>query len=372
MSANLSKTLNRSRIRVLVVDDSVVIRNVVSLAFKGDPLLEVVGTASNGAIALAKIPQLNPDVITLDIEMPEVDGLETIRQVRAKYPDIFIIMFSTLSTPGAAATLDALMLGANDYVPKPANCGSIDESIAVLREELIPKVKQFFRLCSASAAPVHMPSVQATARSFAAITGTGNPAVVAIGVSTGGPNALSAMMPMFPADFAYPVLIVQHMPQVFTRLLAERLQKLTPLRVEEATEGCRVEPGKVLIAPGAYHMNVIRSANEVVVLLDQSTPRNSCRPSVDVLFESVQAVYGGCAVGAVLTGMGQDGLRGAEALKASGAFIIAQDEATSVVWGMPGYVVRAGLADAVVPLHEVVPAILSRFGPRTAAYRRLG
>jgi len=369
VSTNSVRSLQRSRIRVLVVDDSVVIRNVVSLAFRGDPALEVVGTASNGAIAMAKIPQVNPDVITLDIEMPGVDGLETIRQVRAKYPEICIIMFSTLSTPGAAATLDALMLGANDYVPKPSNCGSIDQSIAVLREELIHKIKQFFRFAEPALAPL-LPTRTPVAGPATERTSMA-PAVVAIGVSTGGPNALSAMMPMFPADFGYPVLIVQHMPQVFTRLLAERLQKLTALKVEEAEEGSRVEAGRVLIAPGAFHMTLRKAGQDVVVTLDQSMPRNSCRPSVDVLFESIHSTFGGRGVACVLTGMGQDGLRGAELLRSAGAFVIAQDEPTSVVWGMPGYVVKAGLADAIVPLDQVVPTILTRCSARrlTAARR---
>jgi len=185
---------------------------------------------------------------------------------------------------------------------------------------------------------------------------------VAIGVSTGGPTALGAIMPEFPADFPLPILIVQHMPPVFTRLLAERLQTTTKLKVEEAAEGAAVEPGKVLIAPGNYHMRVRKNGTKVTVTLDQEPPENSCRPAVDVLFRSVNEVYGPSTISVILTGMGYDGLRGAELLKASGGVVIAQDEASSVVWGMPGAVANAGLADAVVPLSGVVPEILRRVG----------
>jgi len=344
-----------SRIRVLIVDDSVSVRSLMVRALGSDPTLEIVGTAANGSIGLAKTAQLSPHVITLDIEMPEMNGLEMLKRVRAEFPDVVVIMSSTLTAPGATATLDALFLGANDYVTKPARCGSIDETVAAMRGELLLKIKQFFAVGEPGALP--KPALRRPASGYRTVPRD----VLAIGVSTGGPNALSAIMPQFPVPFPGPVLIVQHMPALFTQLLAQRLQRLTQLTVEEATQGCAPEPGKILIAPGGFHMRVERGEGRTLVKLEQTPPRNSCRPSVDVLFESVNEVYGGSAVAAVLTGMGQDGLRGAEVLKASGAYIIAQDEATSVVWGMPGFVVRAGLADAVVPLEEVVPELLREF-----------
>jgi two-component system chemotaxis response regulator CheB len=354
------------RIRVLVVDDSVVIRRLVTHALEQDPSLEVVGAAANGVIALQRIPQLNPDVLTLDIEMPEMDGLETLRRLRREYPHLRVIMFSTLTERGAAVTLEALSLGADDYVAKASNEGSLDRSMARLREELVPKIKQFFHLpgqSRAAARPESAPAVPAVGREAPAFRPMrAAPKVVAIGVSTGGPTALGEILPEFPAGFPLPVLVVQHMPPLFTRLLAERLNSSCRLSVEEASQGAPVEAGKILIAPGDFHLKVASNGSGVRVCLDQSPPLNSCRPAVDALFASVGEVYGGAAVAVILTGMGQDGLRGAGILKARGASIIAQDEASSVVWGMPGAVVNAGLADRVAPLGQVVPEILRLVG----------
>jgi len=360
------KTIRKgSRIRVLVVDDSVVIRRLVTVALEEEPTIEVVGSAANGSIGLAKVPQLNPDVITLDIEMAEMDGLEMLRHLRKTYPakDVRVIMFSTLTERGASATIDALWLGADDYVSKASNEGSLDRSMASLRRELIPKIKQFFAFeeelaSTPPAAPAIVPKTTgAIPRAAGSATHTGAEIVV-IGVSTGGPNALAAIMPQFPADFPLPILIVQHMPPLFTRMLADRLQTMTKLKVEEAQEGAAVEPGKVLIAPGNYHMRVRKRHLKATVSLDQEPPENSCRPAVDVLFRSAEEAYGSAVISVILTGMGYDGLRGMEILKAHGAYVIAQDEATSVVWGMPGAVANAGLADSVLPLQEIVPEIV--------------
>jgi two-component system chemotaxis response regulator CheB len=290
--------------------------------------------------------------------MPEMDGLETLRRVRRDHPRVRVIMFSTLTERGAAVTLEALTLGADDYVAKASNEGSLDRSMARLREELIPKIKQFFHLPS----PVRTVAPREAARiPVAAPIWRGTkvrPKVVAIGVSTGGPTALGAILPEFPAGFRLPVMVVQHMPPLFTRLLAERLHSSCQLPVHEATQGEPVEAGKILIAPGDFHMKVTSSVAGACVLLDQSPPQNSCRPAVDALFASIGEAYGGAVIAVVLTGMGQDGLRGAQILKAQGASVVAQDELSSVVWGMPGAVVNAGLADQVLPLDQVVPEIL--------------
>ena len=352
------------RIRVMVVDDSVVIRRLVTQILEQDPILQVVGTASNGAIGLQRIPQFNPDVITLDIEMPDMDGLEMLRRIRREYPQLRVIMFSTLTERGAAKTLEALTLGADDYVAKASNGGSLDRSMARLREEMIPKVKQFFRLAeSACAATRPIPAYSPTerpARPAPAVSQSSKmrPQVVVMGVSTGGPTALGAILPGIPAGFPLPVLVVQHMPPLFTRLLAERLNATCKLRVGEATQDDLVEPGRILIAPGDFHMKLTSNGGGIRVFLDQSPRQNSCRPAVDALFASTGEVYGGAVLAVILTGMGQDGLHGVEILKAQGASVIAQDEASSIVWGMPGAVVNAGLADRVLPLDEVVPEIL--------------
>ena len=350
------------RIRVLVVDDSVVIRRLVTNALEQDTEIEVVGAASNGVIALQRIPHLDPDVLTLDIEMPEMNGIETLRHLRRNYPDLRVIMFSTLTERGAAVTLEALALGADDYVTKASNEGSIDRSIDRLREELIPKIKQFFRMPAAAPlpsaewrpAPLHPcsspPSGIAPAR----------PRIVVIGCSTGGPTALATLLPQFPANFPLPILVVQHMPPLFTRLLAERLNSACKMPMGEACQGEAVVAGRILIAPGGFHMKVAMSGGKIHVLLDQSPPQNFCRPAVDALFCSIAEVYGGAVVAAVLTGMGQDGLRGSEILKAHGAAILAQDQESSVVWGMPGAVANAGLADRVVPLTQCAQEILRR------------
>jgi two-component system, chemotaxis family, protein-glutamate methylesterase/glutaminase len=345
------------RIRVMVVDDSVVIRRLVTHALEKDPLIEVVGTAPHGAAALERIPQWNPDVITLDVEMPEMDGLETLRRLRVQHPQIRVVMFSTVTERGAAVTMEALALGADDYVTKVSNAGSLDESMARLIRELVPKLRQFFHIVTKATPPAGPPKPVAVPARTSLFTS--EPQVVAIGVSTGGPSALNEVLPRIPAEFPLPILIVQHMPPMFTRLLAERLANVCPLRVEEATAGMPVIGGRILIAPGDWHMRVVRDGNRPSIVLDQSVPLNSCRPSVDALLFSLDEVYRGSVLACILTGMGQDGMRGASMLKARGARVIAQDEATSVVWGMPGAVVDAGLADRVVPLDRIADEIMS-------------
>jgi two-component system chemotaxis response regulator CheB len=351
------------KIRILVVDDSVVVRRMVSDVLASDPQLEIAGTAANGRIALAKIPQVNPDIVILDVEMPELDGLGTLVGIRKSLPGLPVIMYSTLTERGAEATLEALSKGATDYVTKPSNVGSAAQGLECIRTQLIPKIKAICArvlgtaLLLPSAAPVgSKPALPRPAipRREDRID------IVAIGISTGGPNALANLMPIFPPDFPVPVVIVQHMPPVFTRLLAERLAAKSQIGVREGYPGAALRPGGAWIAPGEYHMVVASDQNQVTLRTHQGPPENSCRPAVDVLFRSVASVYKSHALVVVMTGMGQDGLRGCEHIRELGGQILAQDQATSVVWGMPGFVVNAGLADKVLPLEQIGAEILRR------------
>jgi two-component system chemotaxis response regulator CheB len=345
---------NPMKVRVLVVDDAVVIRKLLTDALATDPEVEVVGTAGNGRIALSKIELLRPDLVTLDVEMPEMDGLATLRAIRRRLPRLPVVMFSTVTAQGASATLEALAAGASDYVAKPANVGSVTAAIAAIRGELLPRIKA---LCGRAAVPAP-PSPVATVSRPAVIAVRRVPIeAVVVGISTGGPNALAEVLPALPPDLPVPVLIVQHMPPVFTRLLAERLGARCALPVVEAVAGEAIAAGKVYLAPGDFHMTI---SPRWQVALGQGPPENSCRPAVDVLFRSAAAICGPGALGVVLTGMGSDGLHGCQAIRAAGGTVLAQDEATSTVWGMPGFVARAGLADQIVPLGEVAHTIVRR------------
>lgn len=351
--------------RVLVVDDSTVIRRLLGDALSHDPAIEVVGTAPNGKIGLAKISQVNPDLITLDIEMPEMDGLETLKELRKVYPKLPVIMFSTLTQRGAVATLQALSFGASDYVTKPANVGSVTAAISMVQNQLIPKIKALCPWTSSSSTAATATGSTADfthklSRCKPATSADQRVEIIAIGVSTGGPNALTAVFKELPATLPVPVVVVQHMPAVFTKYLSDRLNAASGLQVREATNGELLRPGGAWIAPGDYHMALVRTSDGVSVRLHQGPPENSCRPAVDVLFRSVAELYGKHALAAVLTGMGQDGLRGCETIHQCGGTILAQDEPSSVVWGMPGAVVRARLADEVLPLSEIASTLIRR------------
>jgi len=342
----------------LLVDDSAVIRRTLSEVLP----FEVIGAAANGKIALALIPQLNPDVIVLDLEMPEMDGLQTLAALRPIYKSLPVIVFSTQSARGAAATLDALELGADDYVLKPTTIGTTQNPVA-LTAELAQKIRVHCRRLATgkSLAATASPSLSAPPRAGRICTTL--PKVIAIGVSTGGPRALAEILPRFPADLPVPVLIVQHMPRLFTKLLADRLAAKSRIQVSEACGGDRLTPGHAWIAPGDFHMTVRNSGGGVLVAINQEPPENSCRPAVDVLFRSVAAVYGAGALAVVMTGMGQDGLRGCTAIRENHGNVIVQDEASSVVWGMPGAVAHAGLAESIVPLDGLAELIMRQVRP---------
>ncbi len=419
-----------TKTRVLVVDDSAVIRRAISSLLGEDPAIEVVGQAANGEIAIQKIKELAPDVITLDVEMPVLDGLDTLRRFKAEGIQVPVIMCSTLTERGGMATLDALSLGAACYVTKPKTSASVAESIDALRQELLPKVKALgHRRPSARTLPVRSaprtpteptvtsaglptappsslrspgpssrdaapqtasrPTLHGSARAplhpqppqppqatpqnappFQLAAAPRFPTavkIVLIGVSTGGPNALAKLLPALPANFPVPVLVVQHMPPIFTKLVADRINTQSQLTVKEAAEGDLITPGTVLLAPGDFHMTVDAHASPPRIRLTQDPPENFCRPAVDELFRSAIPVYGPGILAVVLTGMGSDGSSACEAVKQSGGRILVQDEATSVVWGMPGSVAEKGLAEAVLPLEQIAPEILKRTAPAMRA-----
>lgn len=341
-----------SPLRILVVDDSAAVRRLLRVALSEDPELAISGVAANGRIALSLLEQHVPDVVTLDIEMPEMDGLTTLKHIRTRYPRLPVIMFSTLTERGAVATLDALSLGASDYVTKPGMVSDPAQAIASIRQQLIPRIKSLCHRSEISTLRAAVP-LKRPDRANSPIE------LLAIGTSTGGPNALAEVLSAWPEDFAVPVVIVQHMPATFTRFLAERLSLVCRLPVREAVAGVKLEPGTVWIAPGDYHLIVAGNRSQCYLQLLQTPPENSCRPSVDVLFRSAAQVFRQGLLAVVMTGMGQDGLRGAEAICDSAGHVWAQDAASSVVWGMPGFVVQHGLAQRVLPLSSIGPEIAS-------------
>lgn len=359
------------RIRVLIIDDSVVIRKILGDALATDPEIEVAGLAANGRIGLAKIAQVNPDAVTLDVEMPEMDGLATIREIRKVWPRLPVVMFSTLCERGAAATIEALSRGASDYVTKPSNVGSVNEAIRRITTDLTTKLKALCGPKLSPPAPVVRPAALPPVRPVAPppsfvhpAAGRGMPSLLAIGSSTGGPVALAEVIGGLRNALPVPTVITQHMPPMFTRLLADRLSNTSSLRVTEAVHGQTAEAGCVYVAPGDYHMRVVRGdAGGLKLLLDQGPPENSCRPAVDVMFRSAADACGAGVLGVVLTGMGQDGMLGARRIVEAGGSVLAQDEATSVVWGMPGAVVREGLAEKTLPLGDIALEICRRFTP---------
>lgn len=360
------------RIRVMLVDDVAIVRRLVTDALSIDPEIQVVGMASNGKEALAKISSLAPDLVVLDYEMPEMDGLETLRELKRSHPGVRVVLFSTYTRHGAKVTLDALWLGADDYATK-VTASDLATATRCVQNDLLPKIRALcppdeergMRASAAAMAASSSPAgVKAGAgRAPGASERPTTPArseIVAIGASTGGPRALATILERLPHDLPAPIVIVQHMPPLFTKSLAERLGGCTPLRCYEGEDGATLEPGTVWIAPGDWHMTVLREGNTVSLRLTGEPPENSCRPAVDPLFRSIAEAYGPGALGIVLTGMGQDGLRGAELIRQRRGTLLAQDEATSVVWGMPGAVARAGLCERILPVREIAGEITRR------------
>ena len=347
-----------SRIRVLVVDDSAVARRMVVQALADDPQIDVIGTAANGRIALTMIEQLSPDVVTMDLEMPLMDGIETVRAMRRRGDRCRVIMFTKFSAHDAKRTFVALAAGANDFVTKPSSMIGGGVSFASVAEALIPKIKALAPRAGMTGAGVPSGGRAAVIRLAVPPQGPEQPVrAVVIGTSMGGADALLRVLR--PVNrLPVPVLLVQHMAPIFTRQLAEWLDKVCASTVLEATGGEELEPGHVYVAPGGHHLEVRATARGARTVLSDGPAVNSCRPSVDPLFYSAARVYGGSLLAVVLTGMGADGLGGSGAVIAAGGRVLVQDEASSLVWGMPGAVAKAGLAHRVLPLDEIGAAIV--------------
>jgi len=344
-------------LRALIVDDTVLYRKILSDSLSAMAGIEVVGTAANGKIALDKIKQSPPDLVTLDFEMPVMDGLETLRQIHALYPKIRVLMVSSRSQAGAQVTLSALSLGAFDFVTKPAegDWKASQESLKrQLEEKLMPLLRAQMKM---PASPLAKPI--ASVASGLPKQGVSNQRIdiVAIGISTGGPKALAQMIPKLPGNLRVPVVIVQHMPAMFTSALAQSLNAQSALTVEEAQDGQSIRMGHVYLAPGGKQMRLARAGGLTQIEITDDPPENFCKPAVDYLFRSVADIYGARALGVIMTGMGADGTRGLQAMKAKGASSLAQDQATSVVYGMPHEAFKAGVVDAVLPLDKIANEI---------------
>jgi two-component system, chemotaxis family, protein-glutamate methylesterase/glutaminase len=359
---------NENPLRVLVVDDTVIYRKIVSDVLAEVPGVEVVGTAFNGKSAMARIASLKPDLLTLDIEMPEMNGIETLERLQTAAPDVGAIMLSSLTREGGEMTMKALALGAFDFIPKPQH-GSMEENMQAVREALVPMLKAFSRhreikgilrgKQGVGAKSLYPGKATAYTGRSAVMGRKEKAAVIGIGISTGGPNALAKMMPKLPDNLNVPIVIVQHMPPVFTQSLAKSLDAKCAITVKEAVDGEPLQPNTAYIAPGGYQMKIAAGAdgkNRVIRVTDDP-PENSCKPAVDYLFRSIAHHYVGRSTGVIMTGMGSDGTLGLKLMKRNGSTVIAQSEETCVVFGMPKAPIESGIVDTVAPLEHIAEEI---------------
>lgn len=369
----------------MVVDDSVVIRGLISRWIAAEPDMEVAASLRTGLDAVNQLERFNPDVAVLDIEMPDLDGISALPQLLAKKRDLVIIMASTLTRRNAEISLKALSLGASDYIPKPESTRE-PTAAETFRHDLIQKIRHLgakarrgagHPTASPPLAPSHerprtpapgvAPAPAAAAQIARRPFGLLPPKVLLIGSSTGGPQALMALVAEIgPVIDRFPVLITQHMPPTFTTILAEHLARTSKRPAHEAVDGETVKPGRIYLAPGGRHMRIVRHGIDAAIALDDGPPINFCKPAVDPMFTSAIDVWQGSVMSVILTGMGSDGMRGGKDVVAAGGSVIAQDEATSVVWGMPGAAANAGICAAVLPLNQIAPKLVRVFsGDRT-------
>ncbi len=351
-------------LRILIVDDTALYRKILRDVLESMPGTEVVATAPNGKIALTKIDQFEPDLVTLDVEMPEMDGLETLRNLKSKPSKPAIIMVSSLTQRDAEVTLQALQLGAFDFIAKPSG-GSIVQNVNALKDQFTPKIETLRKRLRPVGIHKQVPQISGTKPSIpiketisAPRIPIHKPQVVALGISTGGPKALAEIIPQLPGDFPIPMVLVQHMPPVFTKALADSLNRKSAVTVVEGENGMPLQPGHVYIAPGGKQMKIVANGQTNVIKITDDPPENHCKPSVDYLFRSVNAIYGAKTLAVIMTGMGRDGTQSLHQMKQSGAYVIAQNEATSVVFGMPMEAIKAGVVDEILPLDQIAGKII--------------
>ncbi len=358
--------MSSPELRVLIVDDTVVYRKILSDVAAELPGVGLIQAAPQGRVALSRMEQQPFDIVLLDVEMPDMDGLETLAEIRKRHPETSVVMISGVTARARDNTVRALEMGAMDFLSKPDGSDA-DANRAALRDKLRPLFRHVLTRMNLKQAPLPSPPVAQPAptpvRPVTKAAAPGSFGVVAIGVSTGGPNALAEVIPRLPANLGVPVVLVQHMPPGFTASLAQHLDDRSPLKVCEAQEGEPLNPDTVYIAPGGRHMTIRRftppgaATPTLVVGLNDNPPENSCRPSVDVLFRSVATHFEGRTLAVIMTGMGSDGLEGVRALKRKGAYVLTQSEETCVVYGMPMAVDEAGLSDESLPLLRLAPRI---------------
>jgi two-component system chemotaxis response regulator CheB len=352
------------RIRVMLVDDSAVVRGFLVRILESDPAIEIVATCSNGQTAVIQIGRCKPDVVILDIEMPVMDGLTALPKLLAADPGARVIMASTLTQRNAEISMDALQRGATDYIPKPLarDLSGSDN----FRRDLLGKIAALGRRTAqyASFQPV---AAQTSSRKSGQAAPhlrpvvTREPRILAIGSSTGGPQALLTLLKALPREINVPVVIAQHMPATFTTVLAEHLERTSRRPCKEAISGEPIQSGRIYLAPGDFHFEIVREGTALLARLNKAPQENYCRPSVNPLFRSVAKLFGAQSACVMLTGMGSDGLDGTRDIASAGGAVIAQDEASSIVWGMPGAIANAGLCNAILPLSGIAPYLGTLF-----------
>lgn len=370
--------MGRHKISVLIVDDSALMRNLVGKVIESDQELEIADRAMNGKFALDKIPKCNPDVIILDLEMPEMNGIQFLKERKRKGIDIPVVILSSLASKGAKITMEALALGASDFILKPS--GPVSQDIHKVGDQLIEMIKIYggnykFRqkpaleqkreiekdkpaiIATEYAASSHVAIPEVLTKKTVAEKRHEQIEVIAIGISTGGPNALRDVFSAIDKTLPLPIVVVQHMPAGFTGEFSRSLDRVCPLEVKEAEDGDLLRPGRILIAPGNYHMEIRKKSDGAAVSLLSTDPVNGHRPSVDVLFHSIAKTYGGKAMAVIMTGMGKDGVRGIGAIKSLGGITIGQDKETSIVYGMPKVAIESGFIEHIVPLPKIAETI---------------